>query len=85
MQALREYLNAVARVSFLRDAFRVKAENCTAHLQPFIGDSTPLIQFKVCKVDEDASIVTLCASRHIDQEWRLHATCKVDLHHFVRH
>ncbi len=27
MQAVREYLNAVARVSFLREAFRVKAEN----------------------------------------------------------
>ncbi len=47
MQAVREYLNAVTRVSFLSEAFQVKAENCTANLQPFIGDSTPVIQFEV--------------------------------------
>ncbi len=77
MQAVREYLNAVARVSFTREAFLVKAENCTAYPQPFTAGSTPVIQFEVCKVDEDALTVTLCASRYIDQEWRLHATCKV--------
>ncbi len=77
MQAVREYLNVVARVSFTREAFRLEAENCTANLQPFTAGSTPIIQFEVCKVDEDAPTVTLCLSRRIDQEWRLHATCKV--------
>ncbi len=77
MEAVREYLNAVARVSFLGEAFRVKAENCTANLQPFIDDSTHVIQFEVCKPDAVARNVTLCASRRIEQEWRLHATCKV--------
>ncbi len=69
MQAMREYLSAVA--------FLVKTENCTANLQPLTAGPTPVVQFEVCKVDEDAPTVTLCASRHIDQEWRLHATCKV--------
>ncbi len=77
MEAVREYLNAVARVSFTREAFRVKAENCTANLQPFMVDSTAVIQFEVCKPDADAPTALLCLSRHIDQEWRLHATCKV--------
>ncbi len=77
MEAVREYLNAVARVSFRREAFQVKAENCTAYLQPFTAGSTTVIQFEVCKPDVDAPTVTLCASRHIDQDWRLHAICKV--------
>ncbi len=76
MEAVREYLNAVARVNFTREASRVKAENCTANLQPFIGDSTAVIQFEV-KQDENAPTALLCLSRRIDQEWRLHATCKV--------
>ncbi len=69
MQAVREFLNAVARVSFTREAFLVKAENCTANLQPFTAGSTPIIHFEVCKPEVDAPTVTLCASRHIDQEW----------------
>ncbi len=78
MQALRDYLNTVVRITtYMRETFQVKTENCTAHLRPFMADSTPVIQFEACKPDEDAPTVTLCASRHIDHEWRLHATCKV--------
>ncbi len=83
MQALREFLNAVARVSFTREGFRVKAENCTANLQPFTAGSTSVIQFEVCKPDADAPTATLCLSKHIDQEWRLHATCKVCQLHYM--
>ncbi len=78
LEAVRGYLNAVARVSFTREVFQVKAENCTAHLQPFMTDSTPLIQFEVCKQDEAAPTATLCLGNHIDDEWLLHASCKVD-------
>ncbi len=77
LEAVRGYLNAVARVSFTREVFRVKADNCTANIQPFIGDSWPLIQFEVCKADDDAPTATLCLSKHIDNEWRLQAICKV--------
>ncbi len=77
LEALRGYLNAIARVSFTRVKFRVKAGNCTAHLRPFMPDSTPLIHFEVYKADEDAPTATLCLSKHIDNEWLLHAICKV--------
>ncbi len=78
LEAVRGYLNAVARVSFTREVFRVKAGNCTAHLRPFMADSTPLIHFEICKQGENAPTVTLCLSRHIDNEWLLQASCKVD-------
>ncbi len=78
MQALREYLNTVARITtYMRETFQVRAEDCTANIQSFIGDSWPLIQFEACKADEDAPTATLCLSKHIDNEWRLHAICKV--------
>ncbi len=77
MEAVRGYLNAVARASFTREVFRVKAGNCTAHIRPFMAGSRPLIQFEVCKADEDAPTTTLCLSKHIDNEWRLQAICKV--------
>ncbi len=78
MEALREYLNTVARITtYMRETFQVKTENCTAHLRPFMAGSRPLIQFGVCKPDEDIPTATLCLSKHIVDEWRLHAICKV--------
>ncbi len=78
MQALREYLNTVPRITtYMRETFQVRAEDCTTNIQPFIGDSWPLIHFEVCKQDENAPTVTLCLSRRIDNEWRLQAICKV--------
>ncbi len=79
MQAVRGYLNTVVGISsVIREAFRVKAKNCTAHLRPFMAGSRPLVQFGICKQDENAPTVILCLSKHIDHEWRLHASCKVD-------
>ncbi len=67
MQALREYLNTVARImrEYMREMFQVKAENCTAHLRPFMVGSQPLIHFEVCKQGENAPTATLCLSKHI--------------------
>ncbi len=78
MEAVRDYLNTVVRITSLTgETFQVRAGNCTANLQPFTVGSSPLIQFEVCKADEDAPTATLCLSKHIDNEWRLHAICKV--------
>ncbi len=78
MEAVRDYLNTVVRITGLTgETFQVRAEDCTVKIQPFIGDSRPLIQFEACKADEDAPTATLCLSKHIDNEWRLHAICKV--------
>ncbi len=78
MQALREYLNTVARITtYIRETFQVKAEDCTEQLRSFMAGSRPLIKFEVCKPDEDAPSATLCLSKHIVDEWHLHAICKV--------
>ncbi len=79
MEAVRNYLNAVVKItSYRRETFHVKAENCTANLRPLLVDSPPSFQFEVCKPDENAPTATLCLSKHIDNEWLLHASCKVD-------
>ncbi len=50
MEAMRDYLNAVLRITnYIKETFQVKAENCTANLRPLIAGSRPLIQFEVCK------------------------------------
>ncbi len=78
MQAMIEYLNTVGRITtYMGETFQVKAENCTAHLRSFMASSLPLIQFEVCKPEENAPTATLCFSNHIDNEWRLQAVCKV--------
>ncbi len=79
MEAVRNYLNTVVKISsYRREMFHVKARNCTANLRPLIADSPSSFQFEVCKPDEDSPTATLCLSKHIDNEWMLHASCKVD-------
>ncbi len=84
MEAVRDYLNAVVRITFKREAFQVQTDNCTANLRPFMVDSPSLIQFEVCKVDVEAPTATLCLCKHITNEWLLHASCKVRLYNNKR-
>ncbi len=77
MQATRDFLNTVVRISFRTGAFKAETENCTATLKSTIHDSSVPIQFGICEAEEASPCVKTCLSRYVNYGWILQASCKV--------
>ncbi len=77
MQATRDYLNTVVRISFRKGPFKAETENCTATLKSTTPDSSVPIQFGICEAEEASPCVTICLSRYVNYGWILQASCKV--------
>ncbi len=77
MQALRDYLNTVVRISFRTGAFKAETGNCTATLKSTIPDSSVPTEFGICEAEEASRCATLCLSRYVNNGWILQTRCNV--------